>query len=315
MVSGRIIKLIIYDYSIINRMLIMNAKNGKLYVVATPIGNLEDITIRALRILREVHFIAAEDTRHTKQLLHHFKINKKFFSLHEHNEQERINQVISLLEHGRDIALVSDAGTPLISDPGFLLVRALRRKLIPVIPIPGASSVTVALSVSGLPTNRFVFEGFLSHKPTARRARLRLLSREDRTLVFFESRHQIRETLIDLALEMGGDRMAVVARELTKRFEEIHGATLNNLLVWLDTDPNRIKGEFVILVQGALVNTENDIVHSRHLLAALLKELPISRTVIVAGEITGLHKNLLYNLALDIRNRQLDEMTDAEPLF
>ncbi len=293
----------------------MTAENGKLYVVATPIGNLEDITIRALRILREVHFIAAEDTRYTRKLLQHFKINKQLFSLHEHNEQDRINQIISLLEHGRDIALVSDAGTPLISDPGFLLVRALRRKLIPVIPIPGASSVTSALSVSGLPTNRFVFEGFLSHKPTARRARLRLLSREERTLVFFESRHQIRGTLIDLALEMGGDRVAVVARELTKRFEEIHSATLNNLLVWLDAGPNRIKGEFVILVQGALVNSETEILNSRHLLAALLKELPISRTVIVAVEVTGLHKNLLYNLALDIRSRQLDEKTDKDPLF
>ncbi|HRC73607.1 MAG TPA: 16S rRNA (cytidine(1402)-2'-O)-methyltransferase [Candidatus Competibacter sp.] len=285
----------------------MTVESGALYVVATPIGNLEDITLRALRTLREVDYIAAEDTRHTGQLLRHFEIDKPLLSLHEHNERNRLEQVAALLEQGENIALVSDAGTPLISDPGFPLVRELRRRNLPVIPVPGPSSLLAALSVAGLPTDRFVFEGFLPAKSAARRERLRALAREERTLIFFESSHRIAGALLDLATEMGGERPAVIARELTKRFEEIQGAPLAELLPWLRLDPNRSKGEFVIVVQGAPTPTEADTPDNRRLLAALLSELPASRAVVVAARLTGLRKQSLYGLALALGNGQTSE--------
>ena len=285
----------------------MTVESGALYVVATPIGNLEDITLRALRTLREVDYIAAEDTRHTGQLLRHFEIDKPLLSLHEHNERNRLEQVAALLEQGENIALVSDAGTPLISDPGFPLVRELRRRNLPVIPVPGPSSLLAALSVAGLPTDRFVFEGFLPAKSAARRERLRALAREERTLIFFESSHRIAGALLDLATEMGGERPAVIAREMTKRFEEIQGAPLAELLPWLRLDPNRSKGEFVIVVQGAPTPTEADTPDNRRLLAALLSELPASRAVVVAARLTGLRKQSLYGLALALGNGQTSE--------
>lgn len=278
----------------------MTVESGALYIVATPIGNLEDITLRGLRILREVDYIAAEDTRHTGQLLRHFAIDKPLFSLHEHNERHRLEQVAALLEQGKKVALVSDAGTPLISDPGFPLVRALRQRGLSVIPIPGPSSVLAALSVAGLPTDRFVFEGFLPAKSAARRERLRLLAREERTLVFFESSHRITETLEDIRLEIGGERSAVIAREMTKRFEEIHAATVAELALWLAAADDRRKGEFVLLLHGAPVASETDTLDNRRLLAALLSELPASRAVVVAARLTGLRKKSLYDLALTL---------------
>ena len=282
----------------------MTVESGALYVVATPIGNLEDISARALRVLREVDCIAAEDTRHTGRLLRHFDIDKPLFSLHEHNERGRLEQIVARLRKGQSVALVSDAGTPLISDPGFPLVRELRRQGLPVIPIPGPSSLLAALSVAGLPTDRFVFEGFLPAKTAARRERLRALAREERTLVFFEASHRIAETLADLAAEFGGERPAVIARELTKRFEEIQGAPIGDLVMWLEVDVNRQKGEFVLVVQGAAAASEADTPENRRLLAALLSELPVSRAVVVAAKLTGLRKKSLYDLALTLGERR-----------
>ena len=282
----------------------MTVESGALYVVATPIGNLEDISARALRILREVNWIAAEDTRHTGQLLRHFNIETPLLSLHEHNERDRLAALVARLREGQALALVSDAGTPLISDPGFVLVRELRRQGLKVIPVPGPSSLLAALSVAGLPTDRFVFEGFLPARPTARQERLQALAQEERTLVFFEASHRISETLADLATVFGAERPAVVARELTKRFEEIHGATLGELAIWLAADPHRQKGEFVLVIQGAPAASEADTPETRRLLTALLAELPASRAVTVAGKMTGLRKKPLYELALTLGGRR-----------
>ena len=276
----------------------MTVESGALYVIATPIGNLEDISARALRILREVNGIAAEDTRHTGRLLAHFGIETPMFSLHEHNERARLEQVVARLREGQALALVSDAGTPLISDPGFPLVRELRRLRLKVIPVPGPSSIVAALSVAGLPTDRFAFEGFLPSRSAARRERLQVLAREERTLVFLEASHRIAETLADLAAVFGGERPAAVARELTKRFEEIHTVSLSELEIWLDADSDRRKGEFVVIVQGASVASEADTPENRRLLAALLTELPASRAAAVAARLTGLRKRALYDLAL-----------------
>ena len=282
----------------------MTVESGALYVVATPIGNLEDISARALRVLREVDAIAAEDTRHTGQLLAHFAIVTPLFSLHEHNERARLESVVARLRAGQALALVSDAGTPLISDPGFPLVRELRRQGLPVIPVPGPSSVLAALSVAGLPTDRFVFEGFLPAKSHARRERLRELASEPRTLVFLEASHRIAETLADLAAELGAARPAVIARELTKRFEEIQGAPLAELAAWLVAEPQRQKGEFVLVVQGAAAVDETDTPETRRLLTALLAELPMGRAVALAAQVTGLKRKALYELALRLAGRQ-----------
>lgn len=283
----------------------MTVESGALYVVATPIGNLEDISARALRILREVNAIAAEDTRHTGQLLAHFEISTPLFSLHEHNEHARLAQVMVRLRERQSLALVSDAGTPLISDPGFPLVRELRQQGLKVIPIPGPSSILAALSVAGLPTDRFVFEGFLPAKSAARRERLQTLVWEDRTLVFLESSHRIAETLSDMAEVLGAQRPAVIARELTKRFEDVYGAPLVELIDWLGADPHRSWGEFVVLVQGApVVTNEVDTPETRRLLTALLEELPMGRAVAVAVKATGLKRKTLYELALMLGERR-----------
>jgi 16S rRNA (cytidine1402-2'-O)-methyltransferase len=287
----------------------MTTPPGALYVVATPIGNLEDITLRALRILREVDYIAAEDTRHTAQLLQHFAIDKPLLSLHEHNEHNRIAQVVALLEQGKTIALVSDAGTPLISDPGFPLVRELRYRELPVTPIPGPSSVLAALSVAGLPTDRFVFEGFLPARTAARQERLHTLASEERTLIFFESSHRVMDMLEDVSTIMGADRLATIARELTKRFEQIHTATLGELLVWLAADANRNKGEFVLVVQGAPRVTAANTPEIRRLLTALLAELPTSRAVVVAAKMTQLPKRSLYDLAVTLGQRSQNNIS------
>ena len=285
----------------------MTLKSCALYVVATPIGNLEDLSARALRVLEEVDWIAAEDTRHTGQLLRHFGIVGSLLSLHEHNERARLEQIAGLLREGKTVALVSDAGTPLISDPGFPLVRALRRQGLKVIPVPGPSSILAALSVAGLPTDRFVFEGFLPAKSVARRERLQTLAREERTLIFLEASHRVAETLADLAVVFGGDRPAVVARELTKRFEEVQGDTLDGLAAWLADDPMRSKGEFVLLTQGAPPASEVDTPEIRRLLTVLLAELPTSRAVTAAAKLTGLRKKPLYDLALGLGGRQEKE--------
>ena len=272
---------------------------GALYVVATPLGNLEDISARVLRVLREVEGIAAEDTRHTGRLLAHFGIETPLFSLHEYNERARLEQVVARLRQGHTLALVSDAGTPLISDPGFPLVRALRQQGLKVVPVPGPCSLIAALSVAGLPTDRFIFEGFLPAKSAARRERLQNLAREERTLIFLEASHRIVEMLADLAVVFGQERFAVIARELTKRFEEVQGGTLGELMAWLNADANRCRGEFVVLAHGALaIANEVDTLETRRLLTALMEELPLGRAVAVAVKATGLKRKALYELAL-----------------
>ena len=281
----------------------MPAKPGTLYVVATPIGNLDDITTRALDTLREVDLIAAEDTRHSKRLLNHFRIDTPLLSLHEHNERARIPRLIDELRSGKAIALITDAGTPLISDPGFVLVRSLHEQGLSVTPVPGPSSILAALSVAGLPTDRFAFEGFLPAKPGARLSHLATLKQETRTLIFLESSHRIQDSLAAMAEVFGGERRAVVARELTKVFEEIHGDTLSGLCQWLAADDNRGKGEFVVMIHGApTVSGQAIDPETERLLAVLLEELPVKRAAAVATKVTGIKKNTLYQMALRIVN-------------
>jgi len=220
---------------------------GTLYVVGSPIGNLEDITFRALRILKEVDFIAAEDTRHTQILLDRYGLKKPLISYHEHNEKTQSLRLIRLLHQGKNIALVSDAGTPTLSDPGFRLVREAVRERLRAVPIPGPSAVTACLSVSGLPTDRFVFEGFLPSKKKQRRERLRELSRERRTLILFEAPHRLRKSLLDL-LEVFGDREVTMGREVTKMFEEFFHGRLKDLTDRLDRE--EIRGESTLLIGG-----------------------------------------------------------------
>jgi len=281
----------------------MTVAPGVLYVVATPIGNLGDISARALQVLREVDLIAAEDTRHSRQLLQHFGIQTPLISLHEHNEQSRIPQLLSQLRQGKALALISDAGTPLLSDPGYPLLRSLREHGLRAVPIPGPSSLLAALSVAGLPTDRFVFEGFLPAKAVARRRRLELLAPEERTLAFFEAGHRIQASLQAMMEVFGADRRAVLARELTKVFEEIHGATLAELCDWLAAAENRCKGEFVVLVQGAPPPAATPDPELRRLLTVLLEELPIKQAVAAAVRLTGVKKNLLYDLALELQGQ------------
>ncbi len=281
----------------------MAVEPGVLYVVATPIGNLDDITLRALQVLREVDLVAAEDTRHSRCLLQHFGIHTPLVSLHEHNEHSRIPQLLTQLQQGKAIALISDAGTPLISDPGFHLLRSLRECGLRAVPVPGPSSLLAALSVAGMPTDRFVFEGFLPPKSAARRNRLAMLAQDERTLVLFEASHRLPASLSDMATVLGGNRQAVLARELTKLFEEIHGATLAELCDWITAEENRCKGEFVIIVHGATqpVTTPSNPEVCR-LLAALLEDLPVKRAVAVAARLTDVKKNALYDLALNIKS-------------
>ena len=264
------------------------------------------MTQRAIEVLRQVPWVAAEDTRHSAPLLKHFGCTARLLAAHEHNEESAAQQVIARLVDGESVALVSDAGTPLISDPGFPLVRELRQRQLPVVPVPGPSSVLAALAVAGLPTDRFVFEGFLPAKTVARQQRLQSLAQEERTLIFFEASHRVITMLADLAAVMGSDRPAVIARELTKRFEEIHSALLGELAQWLTADAHRCKGEFVIIVQGAPTATEADTPQTRQLLTALLAELPASRAVVVVAKLTGLPKRALYDLAIRLGASSVD---------
>ena len=280
----------------------MTNRKGMLYVVATPIGNLQDISARAIAILKSVSRIAAEDTRHSGKLLSHYGINTPLVALHEHNEREVTPVLLGMLEAGDDLALICDAGTPLISDPGFCLVRAAREAGIRLVPVPGPAAGIAALSVSGLPADRFVFEGFLPSRAAARRARLEVLKGETRTLVFHESSHRIVECLEDMLAILGGDRPGVIARELTKVFETIESGSLAALSVWLQADPNRQKGEFVVLVQGTPPAGDTALDETtRHVLAVLLAELPLKQAAALAAKITGLSRNALYAQALKMK--------------
>jgi len=270
---------------------------GKLWIVATPIGNLDDLSARAQTILRQVDLVAAEDTRHSAALLQHYGIATRRVALHEHNEREVSADLVQQMRGGTQIALVSDAGTPLISDPGFRLVRAAREAGIAVSPVPGACAAIAALSVAGLPSDRFVFEGFLPAKPTARRAHLQALATETRTLIFYESSHRIVEALEDLAAVFGSDRRAVVARELTKLFETVLDDSLAGLGVRVKADANQQRGEFVVLVTGAGDDADAArLAEGRRVFELLRKDLPTGRAAKLAAEITGAPRNALYTV-------------------
>lgn len=273
-----------------------------LYVVATPIGNLDDISRRAVEILNTVALIAAEDTRHSKKLLQHYGIKTKLISLHEHNEQERTAQLLQLLQSGQSLALISDAGTPLISDPGYPLVTAVRAAGFQVSPIPGACAAIAALSAAGLPSDRFIFEGFLPAKNQHRQHRLQALVAETRTLIFYEAPHRIVALVDAMLATFGPERYVVIARELTKTFETIYGASLLEIKNWMVSDPNQTRGEFVVLVQGATPTEKTAVgIDPVSVLKILLAELPLKQAVTLAAKICGEKKNYLYELALQMR--------------
>jgi 16S rRNA (cytidine1402-2'-O)-methyltransferase len=252
--------------------------------------------------LGSVDRVAAEDTRHSGKLMQYCSIQTPMLALHEHNERERAPRLVEDMLKGRSIALISDAGTPLISDPGFNLVRLAREAGVQVVPIPGPSALICALSVSGLPTDRFVFEGFLPAKSSARRNRLEQLCSETRSLVFFESSHRIVDCLQDCQAVFGARRQAVVARELTKQFETIHSDTLEKLAQWVSDDPNQQKGEIVLLVQGQAETESHQVTpEAERILLVLLEELPIKKAAKLAARITGVNKRALYERALRLK--------------
>ncbi len=267
---------------------------GTLFVVATPIGNLGDLAPRALETLRTVAAVCAEDTRRTRQLLSHFGLERPLVALHEHNEEAVANRLVARLAGGESLALVSDAGTPLVSDPGYRLVRAARMAGLRVSPLPGPCAAIAALSIAGLPSDRFAFEGFLPAKGTARRDRLQRLASETRTQVFYESSHRIEATLADLCGAFGGDRPAVLARELTKLFETVLDGTLDDIRTRVAGDPDQRRGEFVLVVQGAADEAAGQLAEGRRLYARLGEHLPPSAAAKLAAELSGAPRKALY---------------------
>ncbi|AWR60427.1 16S rRNA (cytidine(1402)-2'-O)-methyltransferase [Proteus mirabilis] len=279
-----------------------------LYIVPTPIGNLGDITQRALDVLSHVDLIAAEDTRHTGLLLQHFAINARLFALHDHNEQQKADQLISKLQQGLSIALVSDAGTPLINDPGYHLVNQCRKNGIKVVPLPGACAAITALSAAGLPSDRFCYEGFLPAKTKSRQDCLRDLAQEPRTLIFYESTHRLLDSLADMVTVWGEARYIVLARELTKTWETIQGMPVGELLNWVREDENRRKGEMVLIVEGYQKPQEDHFAPEvLRTLAILQKELPLKKAAAVTAEIYGVKKNALYKHVIAQNEAEQDQ--------
>ncbi|MBA1202468.1 16S rRNA (cytidine(1402)-2'-O)-methyltransferase [Pseudomonas capeferrum] len=274
---------------------------GTLYVVATPIGNLDDMSARALKVLGSVALIAAEDTRHTVRLLQHFGIDTPLAACHDHNERDEGGRFLARLQAGDDVALVSDAGTPLISDPGYHLVRQVRAAGIAVVPVPGPCALIAALSAAGLPSDRFIFEGFLPAKAVGRRARLEQVKEEPRTLIFYEAPHRILECLEDMEAVFGAQRPALLAREITKTFETLKGLPLAELRAFVAGDGNQQRGECVVLVAGWSAPEDDQAISDEALrvLDLLLAEMPLKRAAALAAQITGVRKNLLYQAALE----------------
>ena len=278
-------------------------KPGKLYVVATPIGNLSDITNRALETLASVKLIAAEDTRHSKTLLQHYGINTAMMSLHEHNEASRIEQIIGLLQAGSSVALISDAGTPLISDPGFRLVLAIHEAGMQPVPVPGPSALSAMLSVAGQSVERFCFEGFLPSKSSARRKLLESLSSESRTLVFYESSHRIHDSLQDMNSIFGSSRCCTVGRELTKRYESLYRGTLAEVILEMEQDSNSSRGEFVVVMAGAEISPDESLEKGRSIMDVLLKELSVSQAASLAARLSGARKKVLYEYGIQKKGK------------
>ncbi|MDA0110209.1 16S rRNA (cytidine(1402)-2'-O)-methyltransferase [Vibrio sp. La 4.2.2] len=271
-----------------------------LFIVPTPIGNLGDITQRALDVLNSVNIIAAEDTRHTGKLLSHFNIQTRTFALHDHNEQQKAQVLVDKLLAGESIALVSDAGTPLISDPGYHLVSQCRQAGVKVVPLPGACAVITALSASGLPSDRFSFEGFLPAKSKGRKDKFMEIAKAERTCIFYESPHRITESLADMLEVLGPEREVVLARELTKTYETIQGLPLGELVEWIEEDENRKRGEMVLLIHGyrePVTDTLPD--EATRTLTILVKELPLKKAAAATAEIYNLKKNALYKWGLE----------------
>jgi 16S rRNA (cytidine1402-2'-O)-methyltransferase len=274
-------------------------QTGKLFIVPTPIGNLQDITHRALTVLSEVDLIAAEDTRHSLKLLQHYDISTRMISLHDHNEGQRASQLIVKLQQGQDIALISDAGTPLINDPGYTLVNQCRTEGISVIPLPGACAAITALCASGLPTDRFRFEGFLPVKAQARQQALEKLLSETGTCIYYESPRRIADALRAIVEVLGEQRSVVIAKELTKTFETFYSGSAGQCLQWLLADENHQRGEFVLMI-GGVVRDETEVsAQAISLLKALMLELPLKKAAAITAEHFELKKNALYKLGLE----------------
>jgi 16S rRNA (cytidine1402-2'-O)-methyltransferase len=267
---------------------------GSLSVVATPIGNRDDLSPRAVATLRAADVIAAEDTRHSRPLLLHYNVDTPLVALHEHNEREAVEALVRRMLEGQSVALISDAGTPLVSDPGFRLVRAARAAGVRCVPVPGACAAIAALSVAGLPSDRFVFEGFLPPKAGARRARLQELAGESRTLIFYESSHRVAESLADMREIFGGGRESVLARELTKLFETVIGEPLADLAARVDSDPDQQRGECVVLVGGRGEEADARLAEGQRVFALLREELPPAKAAKLAAAITGAPRKSLY---------------------
>lgn len=277
---------------------------GVLYIVATPIGNLDDLSVRASNVLAKVDVVAAEDTRHSGRLLQHLGLQKRLIALHDHNEKHRTSSLLDELDAGRSVALISDAGTPLISDPGYVLVREARSRGFIVSPIPGPCALVTALSAAGLPTDRFLFVGFLPAKRSGRRTALDKLRKEPATLVLYESPHRILDAMRDVADAFGEAREVVLGRELTKTFETFYSGTASEVLSALEVDSHGTKGEFVVMVHGACVDDGDEGAEALdvdRLLSLLLTELPVKKVARIAADLTGRSKNELYQRALDLK--------------
>jgi 16S rRNA (cytidine1402-2'-O)-methyltransferase len=273
-----------------------------LYIVATPIGNIDDISLRAIETLKRVDMIAAEDTRHSKGLLERLGIGTPLMAYHEHSGAPKLEKLLSLLEQGQSVALISDAGTPLISDPGYPLVAAARQRQLQVISVPGPCAVIAALAASGLPSDRFSFEGFLPAKSAARRKRMESLATDDRTLVFYEAPHRILECLKDATAIFGSDREALVAREISKTFETYLSGDLASLCEQVESDPNQQRGEIVFIVRAEQAQQDDGPSESdKRLLKLLLGELPASKAAALVAKFSGRDKKQLYQLAIDLK--------------